>query len=133
MNVGEARMYLQGEAEQCLHEAETHIKLLSKKDAVNILGKLSRELYQLARNVQREKNIPARIPANILICYDEVVYLGDDVGRKILSSQSAAEKEAVKRKLLADLVKVRAKIHTVESMLVQLEKEGQRDNQRLNA
>ena len=133
MNAGEAIVYLRGEAERDLREAEINLKLLSKAPALELLRKLKGEFYQLARNLRRNKTIPTRIPANLQICYDGVVDLHEAVGKKILSNQNTAEKEVVKRKLLADLEKVRVKIRTVENMLVQLEKEGKKSNQRLNA
>ena len=58
-------------------------------------------MFQLVRNVQRNnKTIPEIIPVNIQICWKDLVGLRDEVGRKILSSLSPAEGDAIKIKLL---------------------------------
>ncbi len=130
--VGEARMYLQGAVERDLFEAETHIKLFSKTDVASTLRKTAQGIYQLSRNLRRNKEVPSRIPANLQICYDDLIELSDEAGRKILPSLKPAEKEAVKRLLLAKIEMIRKKIRTVESILVQLEKEGQRNKQHMS-
>jgi|SRR3989344_2194307 len=136
MDAGEAVVYLRGEAERDLQEAETYIESFSKDGAVKVLDKLCREIYQLARNLRRNKAIPENIPANLQICYNNLNDLSGDARRKIEPSLSAAAKKAVQGKLLRDLITLTKKIRTVESLLVQLEKEGQRkpnDRQRMSA
>jgi len=135
IEVGEVRAYLQDKVESELNKVETQLKLLSKQNAVEVrtntldlLKELNAEMLKLVRNAHKNKNIPVRIPANIGICQKDLVGLRDDTGRKILSSLNAAEGEAVKIKLLADLKDIRKKIDFVISMLVSLEKEGKKSN-----
>ncbi len=124
IDAGEALVYLRGEAERDLNEAETYIESFSKEGAVRVLNKLSREIYQLARNLRRNRDIPTRIPANLQICYNDLNDLGSNARRKMEPGLGAAAKKAVQGMLLKDLVTLTKKIHTVESLLVQVEKDG---------
>ncbi len=134
MDAGEVRMYLQDKVEPELDKVETQFKLLSeqnavavKKDVLDVLKELNREMFQLVRNVQRNnKTIPEIIPVNIQICWKDLVGLRDEVGRKILSSLSPAEGDAIKIKLLKDLNEIREKLNFVKSMLVSFEREGKK-------
>ena len=134
MVAGEVRMYLQDKVEPELDKVETQFKLLSeqnavavKKDVLDVLKELNREMFQLVRNVQRNnKTIPEIIPVNIQICWKDLVGLRDEVGRKILSSLSPAEGDAIKIKLLKDLNEIREKLNFVKSMLVSFEREGKK-------
>ncbi len=134
VDVGEIMVYLQDNVGPELNKVETQFKLLSEQNAVavrtdtlNVLKELNLGLHRLLINAQRnKKNIPERIPVNIQICWNDLVSLRDEVGRKIHSSLSPAEGEAVKIKLLAGLKNIRKKIDFVKSMLVLLENEGKK-------
>ena len=118
-------MYLQGEVEEGLKGAEQHLNLFSS-EASKTLRAIAQRIYQLARNLRRNKSIPAKIPINLQICYNDLLDLGHEAGKKSSSNLNAAEKEAVTKNLLADLKAVRKKLSLVESLLVQLEKQDQK-------
>lgn len=135
IDVGEIKIYLQDEVKPELKKVEAQFKLLSKQNAVtvrtkalDILKELNAGMHRLLINAQRNEDIPERIPVNIQICWESLVGLYDEVGRKILSSLSAAEGEVVKIKLLADLERICKKLDFVKSMLILLENEGKKSN-----
>ena len=128
---GEARMYLQEGTGNWLDLSVTHIISFSR-EASDTLKKAAQGIYQLTRNLRRNKDISRGIPAILQICYKKLMELSNEASRKISPKLNPAEKEALKRKLLVDLEKVRKKIQTVGSLLVTLEKEGQRNRQHMS-
>ena len=140
ITVSEARMYLQGEAERNLREVETNITLLSsmdaketpKKKSMAVLRDLNNGLYQLARNLRREKTIPPAITANVEISYEDLKLLHNQIG-KITYGLATAKMKATQELFLLNVKDVRKKFRTVESFLVRLEREGQGNSQRMSS
>lgn len=132
MDAGQALAYLRGEIERELQEVNIQIDLFSK-EATDTARKAAQGLYQLVRNVHKNKDIPFIIPKNLRLCYQELLDLSDETGKSISPRLNPAEREAVKRRLVSDLKKIRDEISTVESFLVQIEQEGRKKNYQVRA
>jgi hypothetical protein len=120
-------MYLQGEIEQGLEEAERYLTLFSP-EASKTLREVAQGLYQLARNLRRNKGIPVKIAANLQVCYKNLMDLAHEAGKKASSTINTSGKELIKTALLRNLKSVRDKINVVESLLVLVEKQEQKGN-----
>lgn len=129
---GEARMYLQGEVEHGFEEAERYLKTFSSEASKTLKG-VAQGIYQLARNLRRNKMISKEIAANLQICYNDLIELSHEAGKKASSQLSPAEKEAAKRVLVEQLKRTRKKMRLVESLLIRLEKEPQKQSNQLRA
>ena len=135
MDVGEAIVYLKGEVERQLEEVEYNIKLLdsenaqerAKKDVLQVLKDLHQGLYQLARNLRKNKSVPSSITANAQICYEDIKLLLSQI-EKIKYGTAAAKIQAAQKLFLINLRSVRNKIQTVESFLVKLEKSNKNNH-----
>lgn len=132
MSIGEAIVYLRGEAERELHEVETNIKLLKKPQTLSTLAELKRNLYNISRDLRSNRALPSKIPAGLQACSEEVEYLRSEVATKLVSTLSAAQAAAVGKAITARIEKIEKKLAMVTSLLVSFEKENsRRDNARV--